>query len=316
MIRRKKMKKVFVGIVSVLVLVLIILPFIIGDVEVDELNDETRYRLEGQFIQLSDGSVHYELKGPKDAQVVVLIHGNAAPYFSWDYNVPALVEAGFRVLRYDIYGHGFSDRPKLKKYNRNLYDRQIVELLKALKVNKPVHIIGTSQGGSIATYFTAIHPEKVKKLALLSPLFDSFEGEGMVRLLITPGIGEYFMKVFGDKSATDPSKVLASTNKIPELTEKLKQQIRFKGKKRAILANMRGDALENNTDYYEKVRDQNRPILLTWGNKDKSISGESMKRLRELIPSIEYHKLTDVGHLAHYERPEEINPILIEFLKQ
>ena len=310
------MKKVFVGIVSVLVLVLIISPFIIGDVEVDELNNETRYRLEGQFIQLSDGVVHYELKGPTDAQVVVLVHGNAAPYFSWDYNVEALLKASFRVLRYDIYGHGFSDRPKLKKYNRNLYDRQIVELLKALKVNKPVHIIGTSQGGSIATYFTAIHPEKVKKLALLSPLFDSFEGEGMVRLLITPGIGEYFMKVFGDKSATDPSKVLASTNKIPELTEKLKQQIRFKGKKRAILANMRGDALENNTDYYEKVRDQNRPILLTWGNKDKSISGESMKRLRELIPSIEYHELTDVGHLAHYERPEEINPILIEFLKQ
>ena len=311
------MKKVFVGIVSVLVLVLIISPFMIGDLEVDELNDKTRSQLEGQFIQLSDGFVHYELKGPKDAQVVVLIHGNAAPYFSWDYNVPALVEAGFRVLRYDIYGHGFSDRPKLKKYNRNLYDRQIVELLKALKVNKTVHIIGTSQGGSIATYFTAIHPEKVKKLALLSPLFDSFKGEGMVvRLLITPGIGEYFMKVFGDKSATDPSKVLASTNKIPELTEKLKQQIRFKGKKRAILANMRGDALENSTDYYEKVRDQNRPILLTWGDKDKSISGESMKRLRELIPSIEYHELTDVGHLAHYERPEEINPILIEFLKQ
>jgi len=35
-----------------------------------------------------------------------------------------------------------------------------------------------------------------------------------------------------------------------------------------------------------------------------------------LIPSIEYHELTDIGHLAHYERPEEINPILIEFLKQ
>jgi uncharacterized alpha/beta hydrolase family protein len=44
------MKKVLVGIVSFLVLVLIILPFIIGDVEVDELNDETRSRLEGQFI--------------------------------------------------------------------------------------------------------------------------------------------------------------------------------------------------------------------------------------------------------------------------
>ena len=304
-----------IWIVSILVLVIIVPPFIIGNAEVDELNPKTRSQLEGQFIELSDGVVHYEIKGPSDAEIVLLIHGNAASYFTWDYNVQALVQAGFRVLRYDIYGHGFSDRPKMKRYNRDLYDRQIVELLKSLKISKPIYIVGTSQGGSIATYFTAMHPEKVKKLALLSPLFDDFEGKGMLRLFRIPIIGEWLIKVFGDKVATDPSRVLAGTEKVPELTEKLKKQIRFKGKKKAMLANMRGDFFENNVDYYKKVKNQACPILLTLGTKDKSIPKESMKRLRELIPSIEYHELKDARHLAHYECPEEMNQILIDFLK-
>ncbi len=56
--------------------------FLEGDAESDELNDKTRSELDGQFIELSESVVHYELKGPADAQTVVLIHGNAAPYFS------------------------------------------------------------------------------------------------------------------------------------------------------------------------------------------------------------------------------------------
>ncbi|MBU1341417.1 MAG: alpha/beta hydrolase [Proteobacteria bacterium] len=55
-------------------------------------------------------------------------------------------------------------------------------------------------------------------------------------------------------------------------------------------------------------------MLLTWGCHDKSIPGESMKRLRSLIPGIEYHEIENAGHLAHYEFPEQINPILIDFL--
>ena len=55
-------------------------------------------------------------------------------------------------------------------------------------------------------------------------------------------------------------------------------------------------------------------MLLTWGCQDQSISGESMQRLRALIPEIEYHEIENAAHLAHYEFPERINPILIKFL--
>jgi len=79
-------------------------------------------------------------------KTIVLIHGNAAPYVTWDNTVSALIAAGFRVLRYDLFGHGFSDRPELYRYNRDLYDNQLVELLTKLAISEPVYLVGTSQG--------------------------------------------------------------------------------------------------------------------------------------------------------------------------
>ena len=65
------------------------------------------------FIDLSVGKTHYELVGPETGRTVVLLHGGTIPMWTWDRQVPALVEAGFRVLRYDMCGRGYSDSPEL-----------------------------------------------------------------------------------------------------------------------------------------------------------------------------------------------------------
>lgn len=308
----KKLKIIGITIIAILILA----PFISGDLEKEYLNPETRGELNGSFVELSDGFTHYELNGDQEAKTIVLVHGNAAPYFTWDNNVDALVDAGFRVLRYDIYGHGFSDRPKLETYSRELYDRQLQELMEKLEIDDSIYLVGTSQGGSIAAYFTAQHEGKVEKIAFLAPLFDSFEGKKAFKAISSKGFGDYIMSVMGDKMVTNPSKVLYSEEKKVEITEKLKKQIKYKGKKRAVLANMRGDSLTDATPYYEKVKQQNIPVLLTWGENDKSISQESMQNLCDLIPHTQYHLIEDASHLAHYEFSQEINPILIDFFKK
>ncbi len=111
------MKKTTIILVALAVLVLL-LPFITGNLEEKELNNQVRNELELSFLELSDGVVHYDVSGPEDGAVVVLVHGNAAPLFSWDNNIEALTGAGFRVIRYDLYGFGFSDRPGQDPCNR------------------------------------------------------------------------------------------------------------------------------------------------------------------------------------------------------
>ncbi len=281
-----------------------------------DLTSETREDLPGSFVELPTGVTHYELRGNPDACCVVLIHGNAAPYVSWDNTIEDLVEAGLRVLRYDVIGHGFSDRPGLRTYDRALYVKQLAELIDRLDIPYPVSVVGTSQGGSIGACFVAANPGKVERLALLSPLFDDAAGSGspMAKIMTTPLAGELLLQLAGDSKLSDLSNRISSPDKKAVLEGKVAEQLRFKGKRRAILANVRGDSFTNPRAAYEDVKAQGIPTLLTWGTEDKLILEDSMRRLRDLLPDIEYHEIEGASHLAHYEYPERINPILIDFL--
>jgi pimeloyl-ACP methyl ester carboxylesterase len=281
-----------------------------------ELSAEIREALPGSFVELSAGVTHYELLGDATSETVVLIHGNAAPYVTWDHTIEDLGRAGLRVLRYDLFGHGFSDRPRLRRYDRHLYTTQLAELLSRLDIPSPILAVGSSQGGSIGACFAAEHPGRVDKLALLAPFFDGFEGSGSVAALVAraPVAGDLVIQLVRDGKFTDLSAAIYSTNARTALEHATAEQYRFRGKRRAILANLRGNALQDATWCYRRVEEQRIPTLLTWGTMDKSIPGDSMKRLRELNPRIEYHEIEGAGHLAHYEFPDRINPLLIRFL--
>jgi pimeloyl-ACP methyl ester carboxylesterase len=281
-----------------------------------DLTPETREGLPGSFVELPTGVTHYELRGDPDAGCVILIHGNAAPYVSWDNTIEDLVEAGLRILRYDLIGHGFTDRPRLRTYDRALYVTQLAELIDRLNIPYPVSVVGTSQGGSIGACFTAAHPGNVERLAFLAPLFDDAAGSGspLVKILSTRLAGELVLQLAGDSKLSDLSDRISSPDKKAVLESEVAKQFRFRGKRRAVLANWRGDSFTNPTAVYEDVKAQGIPTMLTWGTKDKLLPEDSMKRLRNLLPGIEYHEIDGASHLAHYEYPERINPILIRFL--
>ena len=306
--------------VSIAILVLISIPFIAGvinDPEVSQLNEETRKELYGKFIELSDGWTHYDEMGDGRAGTVVLVHGNSSPYFSFDNNVDALAKAGFRVIRYDIFGHGFSGRPETK-FDHVLYDRQLLELMNKLKLTKPVHLAGTSQGGSIAAYFTAMHPKRVDRLVLLSPLMDEFTAMKSLWLKLTKSfVGNYMKAVFLDKMSLKKCRaVFVSPDKVEEFKKKYKLQMKYRGWKRAKLSNIREMNLGVITRAFETIGRHNRKIMLVWGDRDTLIPESSVKRTRKVLPGAEYHQLSGAGHIAHYEFPERVNPLLVGFLKK
>ena len=275
-----------------------------------------RRGLPGSFVELSAGVTHYEIRGHDRGEVVVLIHGNAAPLVTWDRNIGPLCDSGFTVLRYDLFGHGFSDRPRLPTYDRHFYNVQLEELLSHLGIHRPVRLVGSSQGGTIATCFAAENPGAVSKLALLAPFFDELPGmDGLAyRLVTTPVLGELLLRLMGDHKLADLSDAVVSVDAVAELQHQVDEQFRYEGKRRAVLANLRGDALADATSCYRSVKEQGIPVLLTCGSQDRKIPRESLSRLRELMPGIEYHEIDGAGHLAHYEAPEQMNPLLTRFL--
>jgi alpha-beta hydrolase superfamily lysophospholipase len=121
------LKKLALASVVGVTIVVIALPLAL-ETERLEMDDQARQLAPGAFVQLTRGRVHYELAGPEDGRLVVLVHGFSVPSFVWDPTFEALVSRGFRVLRYDLYGRGFSDRPDTA-YDRALYVEQLRELL-------------------------------------------------------------------------------------------------------------------------------------------------------------------------------------------
>lgn len=110
-----------------------------------------------------DGT-HYELTGPVNAPVVVLIHGLGLNHACWQWTLPALTDA-YRVLTYDLYGHGGSalppDTPCL-----GLFADQLAGLLDHCGIDRAV-IAGFSLGGMIARRFAQDIPQRTQALVIL-----------------------------------------------------------------------------------------------------------------------------------------------------
>jgi pimeloyl-ACP methyl ester carboxylesterase len=278
------------------------------------LTDEDRKTASGQFIELSKGIIHYELSGPENGQTVVLVHGFTTPYFVWDYNVAELVNAGFRVLRYDHYGRGFSDRPDIA-YDRDLYDQELIELLQKLNIKLPVHIIGLSMGGAISVIFADRHPEMVHTVSLIAPAGFPAEQSFAIKLAKTPGIGEYIMAVMGDRIILQGvKKAFVHPEKLPEYENKFKVQMKYKGFNESLLSTMRYMQMDQLKDAYERLGKQNKPVLLIWGLKDMILPFSHSDKAKAAIPNVEFHAIKNGGHTVNYEDPKIVNSTLLKFL--
>ncbi len=137
--------------------------------ETRSLDDAARRSAPGKFVRLVDGVTHYQVDGPDSGRAVVLAHGFSVPYYIWDSTATALAGAGYRVIRYDEYGRGLSDRPNVD-YGDELYDRQLGELLDSLHVDGKVDLAGVSMGGYVIGMFTGRHPDRVRRSILVDPV--------------------------------------------------------------------------------------------------------------------------------------------------
>ncbi len=113
----------------------------------------------------SKAGTSYELSGPSGAPVLVLVHGLGLTRATWDEFVPAFKQH-YRVLTYDLCGHGESALPREKPSLTVLSD-QLVALLDELGIAR-VAIVGFSLGGMINRRFAIDHPSRVAALVILN----------------------------------------------------------------------------------------------------------------------------------------------------
>lgn len=247
--------------------------------------------------------------------MIILVHGISTPMFIWKYQMKALLNSGFQVLRYDLFGRGLSDRP-FGEYTEKFFNRQLVDLLDVLDIDTFHGLVGLSLGGAIAVNFAARMPDRFKKLFLIAPAGLQEFMPWWFYMAIFPGIidsiaygvGKYYWKKIGPHNLSSDSK------KQKEAKKHLERQLSFDGLHRAMISTLRYGPVYGQRKAYRKVAKSNIPVRVAWSREDTVVPFRMSETLKNIIPDAEVIGIRDGRHTLNYDRPETVNPPLLDFL--
>lgn len=303
----------------ILVILLLLAAAVLGgawlwfDDEHRELDAATRAGFGETFVDLAEGTVHYELGGPPDGEPVVLVHGFSVPSYIWDPTFEFLADSGYRVLRFDLYGRGHSDRPDTD-YDFDLFARQLAQLVDALDVRTPFNLVGLSMGGPITTLFTNRRPEAVSSLVLVDPMVVGPARED-IALLDLPVIGPYMTNVYLlPRVAAGQTDDFLDKSRFPDWEARFREQMQYRGFRRAIRSTIRAFPDADILGEYEKLGRSGTPVHLVWGREDPTVPLALSEKVLERVPQADLAVIDDAGHLPQLEQTETFNALLLERL--
>ncbi len=280
------------------------------------LDDLARREAPGRFIRLSDGVTHYEVTGPDTGRVVVLAAGFSVPAYIWDSLYQGLADSGFRVLRYDYYGRGWSDRVDAA-YDQDLLVRQLADLLDSLDVVGPVDLAGLSFGAAVATSFADRYPERLRSLMYFDPVFNNQrplapEERSRWRWNVHMVLGGG-----SERMATGQLYDFLQPDRWPDWVDRYRVQQRFEGtretlrRSRAAIA-----AAPHQQEQLRRLGGGDLPVLLVWGRHDQVAPFASSEAVLAALPRASFVPVDSAAHLPHLEQPRVVLPAVVSFLRK
>jgi (E)-2-((N-methylformamido)methylene)succinate hydrolase len=257
-------------------------------------------------IQANGINMNYEITGRGDD--LVLIHGLGNNLKLWFNQVPAFSKE-YRVLTYDVRGHGRSDQQG--EYRFSVWAKDLYELLRTLKIPS-AHILGFSLGGAIAATLAIQHPEMVKSL-----IISNSGGR--------PATEEAKLKA----AQRNQAEVEAFSNSGLEGVYQVRKNVSFAPgfpeKHPAVMEKYKEMLFGNRPENYMKLANcyVNRepidfskiaaPTLILVGEQDVSSGPEAGKIVQSMIRGSQL-VIMPTGHASCLEMPEEYNGYILKFL--
>ncbi|XP_049721650.1 bifunctional epoxide hydrolase 2 isoform X1 [Elephas maximus indicus] len=284
--------------------------------------------------------------------VVCLCHGFPESWFSWRYQIPALAQAGYRVLAVDMKGYGESSAPhEIEEYSLEVLCKEMITFLDKLGISQAV-FIGHDWGGLLVWYLALFFPERVRAVASLNtpfkpmnpdvtlmetikanPLFDYqvyFQQPGVAEAELEKNLTRTFKCLFrrGDKDLISWSKVSEMGGILVQFPDEpspstmiTEEEIQF------YVQQFKKSGFRGPLNWYRNM-DRNWqwgcksvgrkiliPALMVTAEKDSVLLPEMSQHMEDWIPHLKRGHIEDCGHWTQMDRPAELNQILIEWLE-
>lgn len=260
--------------------------------------------------------------------LVVLLHGFPEFWYAWRYQIPALAEAGYRVIALDQRGYNTSDKPRgVSHYRLERLVEDVLGLIAAAGESRAV-VVGHDWGGAIAWSFAMRHPERVHKLVILNAphprrfldelsSFDQVRRSWYIALFQLPWLPEWLIRA-GDYARLEH--MLRNDTVRPgafdEATlQQYKQALDQPGALTAALNYYRAAFRCNRAELQRSIRRIDTRTLLIWGEQDRYLGLQLAEGLAEWVPHLSVERMADASHWVHAEVPDRVNALMINFLQ-
>lgn len=271
------------------------------------------WRVGGRYLRLSDGLTHWRREGPADGVPIVLVHGATVPCWEFDSLLPPLLRAGFQVLRFDLYGHGSSDRPRFE-YSFERFTRQVMELIDSSEFPRPAILLGHSFGAALVSAVAMARPDWVERLVLVAPMLDFNASSGWTPLFRYPGIGEFAMHFLGVPALVRRRRRRYASIGQPHLARRFVEQVEYDGFSRGLLSMIRTGALGDQSPRYAALQALQRPLMVITGERDGVIPADHIARVRALLPEHQHFPLP-AEHNLLLTHPEDVARALVQWAR-
>lgn len=253
-----------------------------------------------------------------DGVPVLLLHGFPDSSYVWRHQLPALVEAGMRVLAPDLRGFGDSDKPEaVEEYGLARSVADMLALLDELGVEQ-ARVVGHDWGASLAWVLAAFAPERVERLVVMSV--------GHPNAFAAPSIEErarsWYQLLFQFAGTAEALLQRDDWKLFRELTRgdgDLERHLDDLARPGALTAAL--NWYRANAAPHEELESRGlvpavvAPTLGLWSSGDNYLTEDSMRRSEEHVTGPwRYERIEGASHWMQLDAPERVNELLLGFL--
>ena len=262
----------------------------------------------GNFAELSNGFTYYNIDNRFNENTLVFIHGFSVPSYIWEKTYNSAKEKGFKVIKLDLYGRGFSDNPDLD-YTDELFANQVIELLQELQITNAT-FLGLSNGGRVISKLADIKPNMVEKLVYVSASSFNNHENTADKIVSKDEINEFIKNRYPTISSGQLSDFKYPEN-YPLWDDKYEELLKFKGFARALISTLKN---HKNLDLENKeISDSNKKVYTIWGDSDSVVIYNDIKeKLNKLMPNRFEYIVPNSGHLPHIENQIDFERYLFD----
>jgi pimeloyl-ACP methyl ester carboxylesterase len=276
---------------------------------------QDRYPNDHSYLKLDDGWCHYRVAGPEAGPTVLLIHGATVPGWEFDRLLPWLHDAGFRTLQVDLYGHGYSDRPRAR-HDHALFVRQIAALLDNIASSGTLHVMGHSLGAAVTAHLACHAAGRLGRIVLAAPMLDFVGDTRATRILHVPILGELVVHGYVLPMLVRRRRHRYTPIDDGRFAEMFRHQLKKPGFGRSLLKLVRDGALADQSAAYECLKSRGSNVLLLRGNEDVIISVDTITRIRRLLPEADFQEIAGTAHAFIIKDPDKVGPVVVDFLSR